>query len=373
MAAIRKILFSAILAVCLEGAASAKVSLDLVTNYLSQSGKGGPQSYDGSGDQELTIFEPVLYVTSQIDHNTSLFGSVVYDLLSSASNKAFDTGTGASKGGWQDRKGVDAGYSKRKGSWMFTPTAGYSTELSYKSLHGGVNVQKFMAEDNFVLSGGVFYYADETKPWNLTAGAFDKFRSKTTRSVNLSATQILSEREIGLVGVSYTRQSGYLEGTRNTVYSVAASTRIAEAMPGEREKYTFTARYIRSLRENLALHADYRYYEDSWNIRAHTMEPSVARSFADEKGALRVFYRLYTQKAAKYYAHSFASAQPNMTSDSDLAAYTANEAGAQFSYALEDWDALGMSDWTWGGTALYYSRSNNLKAVILQVTLGAKF
>lgn len=361
------------LAAALERTALAGTSLDLVFNYLSQGGKGGRQVYDGTGDQNLRIYEPVLYVNHQVDHDTAVFGSLVFDLLSAASSDAYDTSTGASDGGWQNRKAANAGYSRRAGDWLFTPTLGFSTELSYRSLSAGLNVQRFLAEDNFVLSGGVFHFADQVKPWDTAASAFRDWQDKTTDSVNLSATQILSERDMVLAGVSYTAQRGFLEGPRNTVYTVAGSTRVAESLPGRREKYTLTGRYVRALGESAALHFDYRYYEDSWDIRAHTLEPSLAVSFAEEDGLCRVFYRLYSQGAARYYKDSVASPEARMTSDSDLARFTANEIGAQFSYAPQSWEGALGGDWSWGGTALYYERSNDLYAVILQLSLGVKF
>ncbi len=376
--------------VYLEKQALAKTSLDLVLNTLYQSGKGGKQVYDGSGDQSLTLYEPVLYINSQIDHNTSVFGSVVFDALSSASAKAFDSGTGASKGGaasggddeeggegllpgWQTRVGAEAGYYKKSGTWAFTPSAGFSHELSYNSLHGGLSVQKFFAEDNFVLSAGAFHFSDEAKPWDLAAAGFAGFKPKTTNSLNVSATQLLSENEILLGGISYTRQGGFLEGTRNTVSTGTLVTdRANEALPQGRDKFTANTRYVRSLGENLAFHLDYRYYRDSWDIAGHTWEPSLAISFSDEKGVFRVHYRRHSQTAAKYYSGgTYPGVQLRMTSDSDLEKFTANEGGVQVLYAPEP--EGGGASWEYGGTALYYARSNDLTALVFQATLTAKF
>jgi hypothetical protein len=391
VAAIRRFLFTAALVVCLERASYSKTDLDFVVNTLYQSGHGGKQVYDGKGDQTLSLYEPVLYINSQIDHETSVFGSAVFDALSSASNKAFDSGTGASGGkkaggddgeggdggeglfpGWQTRVGLDGGYSKKLGTWVLTPTAGYSSELSYRSLHGGLNVQKFFAEDNFVVSAGYFHFADAANPWDLAKSKFAGFKAKTTNSANLSVSQLLSADDMVLGGISYTRQGGFLEGTRNTVSTGTVTQRASEALPQGRDKFTANTRYVRSLGPNLAFHLDYRYYKDSWNIRANTWEPSLAIAFSEEKGVLRLLYRRYSQTAAKYYAVSFPGVQNRMTSDSDLAKFTANEAGAQFSYALEPGEDS-STDWSWGGTAVYYKRSNDLQAMIFQVSLNAKF
>jgi hypothetical protein len=390
VAAIRAFLLAALIALLVQRQASAGTSLDLVFNSLYQSGKDGKQVYDGSGDQSLTLFEPVLYIDARVDHDTAFFGSVVFDAFSSASAKAFDSGTGASRaggggggededeggeddlfGGWQTRVGGDAGYTTRTGAWAFTPTAGISHELSYNSVHGGLNVQRFFAEDNFVLSAGAFHFADEAKPWDIAAGRFAGFKPKTTNSANFSATQLLSEQDIILAGLSYTGQSGFLEGTRNTVSTGTVTQRASERLPGLREKWTVNARYVRSLAETVAFHLDYRYYTDSWDIRAHTWEPSLALSFAEEAGAWRFFYRRYSQTAARYYADSFPVMKPFMTSDSDLARFTANEGGVQLVYAPEA--ESGKTAWEYGGTALYYRRSDGLAAAVLQATLGAKF
>jgi hypothetical protein len=394
VAAIRRFLFAAVLGFVLEKAALAKTDLDFVVNSMYQSGKGGKQVYDGTGDQSLTLYEPVLYINSQIDHNTSFFGSVVFDALSSASAKAFDSGTGASGGGggggedgeggeggdglfagWQTRVGADAGYSKRVGAWAFTPTAGFSHELSYNSLHGGLNVQRFFFEDNFVVSAGGFHYSDEANPWVWGLGApgkFAGFKKKTTNSLNASVTQLLSENSLVLAGLSYTSQSGFLEGTRNTVSTGTVTQRGMESLPGSRDKWTANARYVRSLAPDLAFHLDYRYYRDSWDIRANTWEPSLVFAYSEEKGLVRLLYRRYSQTAAKYYADRFSGVQKFMTSDSDLQKFSANEYGLQYDYTWEPEDA-DATVWSLGGTAVYYKRSNDLAALVFQAALKAKF
>ncbi len=390
MAAIRRVLLAFIFLVYLEKyAAAASTDLDLVVNSLYQSGKGGKQVFDGSGDQSLTLYEPVLYMNSQIDSNTSVFGSLVFDALSSASAKAFDSGTGASGGGggggegddggeggssgWQTRVGAELGYAKKTGTWAFTPTAGFSHELSYNSFHGGLNVQKFFAEDNFVLSAGVFHFSDEANPWDLNLHKFAGFKNKTTNSVNASATQLLSEKDIVLGGISFTGQSGFLEGTRNTVSTGTAVTdRASELLPGSREKWTANTRYVHGLGEGAAFHLDYRYYTDSWNIRSHTWEPSLAFAFDDEAGTWRLFYRRYSQTAAKYYGDAFYAQRTFMTSDSDLAKFSANEAGAQLAYAPEPGEG-DTTAWEYGATVMYYKRSNDLDAVVVQADISAKF
>ena len=61
-----------------------------------------------------------------------------------------------------------------------------------------------------------------------------------------------------------------------------------------------------------------------------------------------------------------------MTSDSDLAKFSANEVGAQVAYAPEPEEG-DTTAWEYGATAMYYKRSNDLNAVVVQATIAAKF
>jgi len=60
-----------------------------------------------------------------------------------------------------------------------------------------------------------------------------------------------------------------------------------------------------------------------------------------------------------------------MTSDSDLAKFTAHEFGVQGSYVWDLGKAVDALEF--GGSALYYGRSNGLKAYIFQLNFGVQF
>ena len=154
---------------------------------------------------------------------------------------------------------------------MFTPTAGYSGELSYRSVHAGLNAQKFFAEDNFIVSAGAFHFSDAVDPWDLTKSKFAGFKSKTTNSFNASVSQLLSDKDLLLGGVSYTRQSGFLEGARNTVSTGTVTERAGEILPQGRDKFTANTRYVHGLGGNLAFHFDSLRFEET------TMEETLRK------------------------------------------------------------------------------------------------
>ena len=396
MAAIRKYLAVAALILYFKAAALAELKYNLLYNVFSQGGTGGKQVYDGSGDQDLTVYEPVLYMDYDVDYNTVLSGSFLLDTFTSASDSIFDAQTGASGGAapglrnnrengddapggaaaaplkreWESRQDYELSLSRRLGKWLVIPSLGYSQESDYKSSHGGLRFQKSFAEDNFVLEAGILHFNDQSEVFDLSTARFTGWSPKVTDTYLLSATQILGTRDIALAGVSFTNQSGNLSGDRNTVDVNGA--RAAEILPSGRNRNTCTLRLIHGLNDYLALHFDYRYYTDEWKINAHTFEPSLAIGFGPaDAGLIRLLYRWYAQNSALYYKDSFGAKLAYMTSDSDLASFTARETGIQGSYRL-DLNG-GSGELELGGGIIFYSRSNDLSAVIYQVSIGGSF
>jgi hypothetical protein len=393
MVKIRILLFSLLILALLETPAFCESSVELVVNALFQEGFGGKQVYDGSGDQHLELYEPMLFVSTQLTPETQMWFQGVYDTLTSASARAFDTGTGASgaavgggggegegeddegapggSGGevWEERYGLDLGVSQKLSTWVLGASAGYSSQLTYRSRHGGLNVTKGFADDNFILSLGMFYFGDEEKNYDLALVQFTDWIPRITRSVNFSASQLLGPADLVLAGVSYTRQTGILTSNRNTVE--VPTGRIMEVLPDLRDKWTGTLRYVHGLSPWLAFHFDYRYYVDSWALTAHAWEPSLAFGSDDETDLVRLVYRFYLQNAVQYYQDAFPVPAAFMTQDSDLAAFAANEVRVHYSHRLEGTGALQGLEL--GGTALYYRRTNDLRAWVLQAGISGTF
>jgi hypothetical protein len=393
----RKYLLVLIIAAYLKGTLHAEIKLDLLYNIFNQGGRGGKQVYDGSGNQDLSVNEPILSLEYQAGSDTTYNGSFLLDAFTGASDKIFDSNvtavkpaapnppredaitsasqaSGSGKSNWETRTAYDFSVSHKIKTWVFLPSFGYSESVDYKSVHGGFNVQKSFAEDNFTLSAGMFHYNDSVQVFDLNAASFVGWTPKITDSYNFSASQILGVSDIVLAGGSFTRQSGRLSSNRNTVD--LAGTRAAEVLPDERNKITSTVRYIHGLNSFLALHLDYRYYSDDWELRAHTFEPSLAIAFGDnDEGLLRLIYRYYIQNAVNYYKDSFGTRERFMTSDSDLEAFFAHEVGAQVSYR---WDLVKdqenpFSSLELGGGVFYYERSNDLNAMIYQFGISTWF
>jgi hypothetical protein len=325
----------------------------------------------------------MLFIESEINHNTVISGAVAYDTWTSASESAFDTATGASgqavsadgsyenngDSGKEQRVGANGSLSRKQGSWVFVPGAGFSSELDYRSINGGLTIQKLFAEDNTTLAVGFRHFNDSAHVYDIINRAWTGWKPRTTQSMDASVSQILSPRDIILLGCGIARQSGFLEGNRNTVS--IAGTRVVEVLPDRRNKFFSTLRYVHGITPAVALHADYRYYQDDWRIRAHTFEPSFAFALQDEQAILQLLTRYYRQQETKYYGDAFNAAKEFITSDSDLSRFIAREIGARYVYG---WDTDGFFDRIEAGVSLiYYKRSNDLRAVIGQLSINGRF
>ncbi len=413
MAATRTLLFTLLILVLIETAALAETSVEFLVNFLQQNGQGGKQVIDGSGNQELKLYEPIIFVDTQLTETTNFHIEGVYDSFSSASARAFDLATGASAknadattgasllstqaeeedgqearehgleddgedGGetstssqnvWESRRAIDLSIAQKLGTWVFVPSFGTSAEYDYISRHGGLALQKSFAEDNFIVSLGAFYYQDSVYAFDMATGLFTRWTPKLTRSYNLSLSQLLGPMDVILLGGSYTLQTGLLSSISNTV--VVPQGRVQEVLPNSRDKWTGTVRYIHGFSPILAAHVDYRYYTDNWGIVANTVEPSLVFGTEEETDLLQIAYRHHFQQGTRYYGDSFPAATGFMTSDSDLQTFTAREVRLHYEH---HWD---LPDWlksiAGSATVAYYVRDNDLQAWLFQLGLSGVF
>lgn len=364
-----------VLIVLLESQALAQTSVKIVGNYINQRGANGKQVLDESGDEGLMVYEPILFIQSQITPNTTIAGSFTADLWTSASEAIFDANSGASAGGdddetkLQSRYNGDLSVSLERGQWTIAPKIGYSYEFDYQSINGGLSLERRFLEDNFVVSAGYYYFHDRVHPFNVTTRAWDDWTSKRGHNVQVSASQTLTPSDIVLLGYSYIRQDGALEGNVNSI--AVGGVRRNEVLPDMRNRHAATLRYVHGFSEAVSFHGDYRYYFDDWGVRAHTIEPALYFAFADDAGLIKLYDRVHLQTGTDYYADSFQTATEFMTSDSELQSFTANEVGGNITYRWENTGAI--DGFELGATALYYSRSNGLNAVLGQVSFGVTF
>ena len=94
-----------------------------------------------------------------------------------------------------------------------------------------------------------------------------------------------------------------------------------DTRPESRDMLSWFTRYRRHFPGlDATLQAEYRFFDDDWDVRAHAIEAGWHQQI-DERWAVRPALRYYTQDAARFYAITIPRPQPEeLSSDPRLAA-----------------------------------------------------
>lgn len=350
--------------------AESKYRVKTIYNNLKQAGDGGAQVIDDKGTQEMTVNEPTVLMSMQIDETYTISGSYVSDTWTSASDTAFDDYTSQSSRETKDhyeRKGQTLSFSMDKKKYGSSVTLGQSDEFDYKSNYITLSGFKTFADDNFTLGGSYSYYDDESQLYDILAEESFDFEDKKTRAYSIDMSQILTPVDLLLFGYTRIEQNGPLEGSVNSVS--IDDIRKNERLPNSKTRNAIYGKWIHSIAEDKAIHTSYRYYTDSWNMQAHTIELSYLNSFKEEDAYVELFYRYYTQTELQYYKDKFDAARDFMTSDSDLEGLSSTHLGAYYYHDI--YFNKFLMNLVFGVTD--YRRSNDLSFQTVQVGLGVEF
>lgn len=355
-------------------------SVKFLLNFFSQESDSGNQVYDNTGNEDVTAFEPTLFIAANIDEDTNIKANFVLDTWTAASDTAIDGETGASGGGIGNQSRFAGQISYIKGDELngHSYNLGISTEYDYRSLSLGGNWTKSFAEDNFTFSVTPQVFLDSAKDFDLKKKQEVDFKSRTIWSLDFTGTQLLSPTDLIQFGYTHIQMNGMLNSIAGTVpvetETVDPFSRVSEKMPSKRVRHALHTKWVHSMSEASAFHLSYRYYQDDWDIQAHTIEWGPRFSFSQDQYFLMPTIRYYDQTAADFYSSSFASEQKHMTSDSDLEDFRSLRYGIAFSSDSHPMKFLGYdSNLQWSLGAYHTERSNDMKYQIFQFGIGMSF
>ena len=265
----------------------------------------------------------------------------------------------------------------------------YSQEYDYVSRGIHLNFAKTSKDKNRELGVSLFAYFDEWMkiyPYELRPPGYDNgsgdddnnndsigASSEPRNSFQASFTfsQVINQRLQLAVLFDPAYQEGQLTTLYQRVYFTDNSVRV-EKLPDKRTKIPVAIRANYFLGDRIILRSYYRYYQDDWGNRAHTVNletPVKLTPFF----SLIPFYRFSKQTGIDYFAPY---AEHNLqetfyTSDYDLAPFTSHLFGIGFHIAPAK-GVFGVSSWnSLELRAGHYTRSPDLKAN--SITLALKF
>ena len=221
--------------------------------------------------------------------------------------------------------------------FTIAPSIGYSTEKDYKAISGGVEIEYEFPNKATSLRGGIAVSFDEIDPTQEPGVVRVNNEDKENYAIFGGVTQVINKHTIiqTTLGISYF--DGFLSDPYKQVWLPTGN--LPDSRPGDRTQYTFATR-LRRYSELLAaaLHVDYRFYYDDWNVRSHTLDLGLHK-VTDSGWAFDTSIRYYTQTQADFYEPFYRAprADGEYSSDFRLSPYGSVSLRLGLSETIGDW------------------------------------
>jgi Protein of unknown function (DUF3570) len=363
--------------------------VNFVSGYYHQDGNHSAVT-GGIGTENLTDFANTIdlklskYDSKWRKHTFSLGMGV--DHYTSASSDKIDPYTVSSASMSDTRFYPSFGWSmqnEQKGTTIGLNTS-FSKEFDYTSFGIGASFTKTSKDNNREFSAKLQAYLDKWKviyPIELIPPGYGTgaehggdrldYQPRNSYSASLTYTQVVNQRLQLVLVAEPTYQKGLLATKYQRVYFTDGSEQV-ENLPDSRMKVPLGIRANYFIGDRLILRSFYRYYQDNWGLKAHTLElelPVKVSPFF----SVSPFYRFYAQNAIDYFA-PYGAHNPTetyFTSDYDLSKFTSQFYGAGFRVVPQH-GVFGIQHWNSVEIRFgHYVRSNDL--VANQVSLHLQF
>lgn len=259
--------------------------------------------------------------------------AVSLDILAETMSGASPIGTQAGSNGepqlvmsgasiTEDREDVTASVTHYGETMATGLTIGQSTENDYNASYYGVDWEWEFNQKNSAIQIAYSQSNDDITPTDALLFGRIQSASKSTSSINLGFSQVLSKLSLIQFGLGISEDSGYLSDPY----------KLNDARPTLRKRYTAITRYRYFLKDNnAAFHVDYRYYTDDWDVNSHTLYFALHQNMTSNIQLIPSF-RYYSQTEANFYEpyKVAGNTNPFYSSDYRLSPYGAVSVGLQF-------------------------------------------
>lgn len=329
----------------------------------------------------------LIAISKTISEKTALALNYGVDAISSASWKIDAVTSASRRAGEETRYSGGLGVNHIIGKATVSAGMGVSREDNYNSDYAYATISQDFNKRNSTVALSTYKAWDGI--YSTKIGESRSFpRSKDTSTVGLSFTQTITPWTIATIGHEYTNVDGYQAHPENVVY-LSDGSYTDEVHPETRSRNASVLRINQYLPWRGAVHADYRYYHDSWGIGSNTFGLKYYQYLSDDL-VLRLRGRVYSQGAADFYSAAPSTSDSYPTIDGKLrkfdsvlygikliynATNAARKAGIEFGEKINldlKWDGYQQVDAVTSATRIE-GASTGLKANIVQVGLGMEF
>jgi hypothetical protein len=274
--------------------------------------------YNGGG---VDAYGPALLVRKKLLNKVSLSATYYADILSNASIDVVTTASPYRE--TRNEFGVAVDYAVRDA--LITLAMSRSKEPDYiaSAVNLDISEEVFSGMTTVVL--GYTRGADDVGEVN--RGFFDQAKHWRYR---LGLTQILTPRWLASANFEAVSDDGYLGSPYRVALVFGAA--VPENVPRTRTSRSAMFRVIGEVAPGLSVRGGYRYFWDTWEIKAHTLDLGVSRHFG-EQWLGDLYVRGYKQDGALFYSNNATSETLYITRNRQLSDYRNAAIGAKATYA----------------------------------------
>jgi hypothetical protein len=274
-------------------------------------------SYNGGG---VDAYGPALLVRKKLLNKVSLSASYYADIVSNASIDVVTTASPYRE--TRNEFGFAIDHAVRDA--LITLGVSRSKEPDYIAEAVNLDIaQEVFAGMTTVVLG---YTRASDDVGEVNRGFFDTAKHWRYR---LGLTQILTPRWLASANFEVVSDDGYLGSPYRSALVFGAA--VPEKMPRTRSSRAVMFRAIGEISPGTSVRGSYRYFWDTWDIKAHTFDLGVSRHFG-EKWLGDAYVRGYTQDGANFYSDNASTETLYLTRNRQLSDYKNAAVGVKAAY-----------------------------------------
>ncbi|WP_281915353.1 DUF3570 domain-containing protein [Caldimonas thermodepolymerans] len=323
--------------------------------------------YDGGG---VRATGPALLVRKSLADQVSLSASYYVDAVSNASIDVVTTASPFDEK--RDEYGFGADYVYR--DTLMSVSVSHSREPDYVAKGISIDVAQDVFGGMTTVNLGFTRAADDVG--RSDTGFFDRARHWRYR---LGATQILTPAWLASANLEVVSDSGYLGNPYRVARVFGAA--VPERSPRTRTSRALKFRVVGAPWAGSSVHGEYRYFWDTWDIKAHTVQFGYSRYFG-EKWLADGYVRYHTQSKALFYSDNAMQETTYISRNRQLSSFDSASLGLKLSYrfmhqpgrydlkahAAYEFKRFDYSDFTDIRTGRKYSHDANILQFYLSAT-----
>lgn len=268
-----------------------------------------------------TTPQTIISVTKGVTEEVSMNAYYGVDAVSSATWRVDGVSGASPRVDTEYRHEGGFGVTLRSGVNQIGLSGGISRETNYDSDFAAVSFQREFFDRNTTLGFSYAINRDEIDTLKL-ADTRPFPREADLDAFTFSVAQVLSPKTLVQLNLFYAEQNGYLAHPENILIFPDGSFG-EEIHPESRYRRAVVGRLVRYFETRSALHANYRYYSDTWGLTSHTVGSDWYQYFG-RQWIGRIGYRFYDQAAADFYQANPTGPAVFQTIDGKLRPFTSH-------------------------------------------------